>query len=231
LRVIGSPSEHALRYYKDGIDELIYMDCVASLYGRNQLGEIVSSAAKNIFVPMTVGGGIRSTDDVIQILRAGADKVAVNTAAVANPQLITDIAQRFGSQCMVLSIEAKQNGAGRWEVLTNNGRERTGVDVVEWVRRGVEMGAGEVLLTSVDREGTRKGFDIELVRAVTAAISVPVIAAGGMGTPNDLVRVVCEGGADGVAMADILHYKRADVGAIRDVAEAAGLGVRHYERC
>lgn len=231
LRVIGSPSEHALRYYKDGIDELIYMDCVASLYGRNQLGEIVTTAAKDIFVPMTVGGGIRSTDDVIQILRAGADKVAVNTAAVANPQLITDIAQRFGSQCMVLSIEAKQNGAGRWEVLTNNGRERTGVDVVEWVRRGVEMGAGEVLLTSVDREGTRKGFDIELVRAVTAAISVPVIAAGGMGTTNDLVRVVCEGGADAVAMADILHYKRADIGAIRDVAEAAGLGVRHYERC
>lgn len=231
LRVIGAPSEYALRYYQEGIDELIYMDCVASLYGRNQLGEIVSSAAKNIFVPMTVGGGIRSTDDVIEILRAGADKVAVNTAAVANPTLVTDIAQRFGSQCMVLSIEAKKIGPERWEVFTNNGRERTGLDVVEWVQRGVALGAGEVLLTSIDREGTRKGFDIELVRAVTAATSVPVIASGGMGEPNDLVKVVCEAGADAVAMADILHYKRSEISTIRAVAKVAGLGVRHYERC
>lgn len=230
LRVIGSPSEYALRYYLQGVDELIYMDCVASLYGRNHLGDIVSLAAKDIFVPMTVGGGIRSVDDVTQILRAGADKVAVNTAVVANPQLITEIARRFGSQCMVLSIEAKQVSTDRWEVYTDNGRERTGLDVIEWVKRGVAMGAGEVLLTSVDREGTRKGFDIPLVTAVTSEVSVPVIACGGMGKAEDLLEVVCVGGADAVAMADILHYKRTEISQIRAVAIAAGLAVRHYER-
>jgi imidazole glycerol-phosphate synthase subunit HisF len=229
LRVMGSPNEHALRYYLQGADELIYMDCVASLYGRNHLGDIVKAAVKDIFVPMTVGGGIRSVDDVTEILRAGADKVAVNTAAVANPQLITDIARRFGSQCMVLSIEAIQVGPDHWEVYTDNGRERTSLDVIEWVKRGVAMGAGELLLTSVDREGTRKGFDIALVRAVTAEVAVPVIASGGMGKPEDLLEVVRDGGADAVAMADILHYKRAEIGDIRSIAENAGFGVRHYE--
>ena len=229
LRVIGSPNEYALRYYQQGVDELIYMDCVASLYGRNHLGNIIRSAAKDIFVPMTVGGGIRSVEDATQILRAGADKVAVNTAAVANPQLISEISQRFGSQCMVLSIEAKEVGKDRWEVYTDNGRERTGLDVIDWVKRGVAMGAGEVLLTSVDREGTKKGFDIALVKAVTAEISIPVIASGGMGKPEDLVDVVNKGYADAVAMADILHYNRAEIGGIRAVAEHAGLGVRHYE--
>jgi cyclase len=229
LRVMGSPNEHALRYYQQGADELIYMDCVASLYGRNHLGDIVKAAAKDIFVPMTVGGGIRKVDDATEILRAGADKVAINTAAVANPQLITDIARRFGSQCMVLSIEAKQVGSDRWEVYTDNGRERTGLDVVEWVKRGVAMGAGEVLLTSVDKEGTRKGFDVALVKAVSAEVAVPVIASGGMGKPDDLLAVVNEGGADAVAIADILHYKRAEIGDIRAIAENAGLGVRYYE--
>ena len=229
LRVMGSPNEHALRYYLQGADELIYMDCVASLYGRNHLGDIVKAAAKDIFVPMTVGGGIRSVDDATEILRAGADKVAVNTAAVANPQLITDIARRFGSQCMVLSIEAKQVGLNRWEVYTDNGRERTGLDVVDWVKRGVAMGAGEILLTSVDKEGTRKGFDVALVKAVSAEVAVPVIASGGMGKPDDLLAVINEGGADAVAMADILHYKRAEIGDIRAIAENAGLGVRRYE--
>jgi imidazole glycerol-phosphate synthase subunit HisF len=179
---------------------------------------------------MTVGGGIRSVDDATQILRAGADKVAVNTAAVANPQLITDIARRFGSQCMVLSIEAKQMGPGRWEVYTDNGRERTGLDVIDWVKRGVSMGAGEILLTSVDREGTRKGFDTDLIRAASAEVSVPIIASGGMGSPQDVVAVVRDGGADAVAMADILHYKRSDVVDIREHARAAGLGVRAYEQ-
>ncbi len=229
LRVMGSPNEHALRYYQQGVDELVYMDCVASLYGRNHLGDIVRAAAKDIFVPMTVGGGIRSVEDATHVLRAGADKVAVNTAAVANPQLITEIASHFGSQCMVLSVEAKQVDTERWEVYTDNGRERTSLDVIEWVKRGVAMGAGEVLLTSVDREGTRKGFDISLVRAVTSEVSVPVIASGGMGKPEDLLEVVRDGGADAVAMADILHYKRAEIGEIRALAEAAGLGVRHYE--
>ena len=230
LRVIGSPADHALRYYHQGIDELLYMDCVASLYGRNHLGDIVRSAAENIFVPMTVGGGIRSVDDATQVLRAGADKVAINTAAVANPQLITDIARRFGSQCMVLSIEAKQVALGRWEVYTDNGRERTGLDVIDWLKRGVSMGAGEILLTSVDREGTRKGFDIDLVRAASAEVSVPIIASGGMGSSEDMVAVARDGDADAVAMADILHYKRASVGDIRAHASVVGLGVRAYEQ-
>ncbi len=229
LRVIGSPNEHALRYYEQGADELIYMDCVASLYGRNNLRDIVESAARDVFVPMTVGGGIRSVEDASDLLRCGADKVAVNTAAVGNPQLISDIAQRFGSQCVVLSIEAKQIGPERWEAYTDNGRERTGLDVIEWVQRGVALGAGEILLTSVDREGTRKGFDIPLVRAVSQTVSVPVIASGGMGKPEDAVEVVRQGEADAVAMADILHYKRATVGEIRRVVQLADIPVRRYD--
>jgi cyclase len=229
LRVIGSPNEHALRYYLQGADELIYMDSVASLYGRNHLGDIVRKAAKDIFIPITVGGGIRSIDNATEILRSGADKVAINTAAVNNPKLITDIARRFGSQCMVLSVEAKQVGSDRWEVYTDNGRERTGLDVLEWVKRGVAMGAGEVLLTSVDREGTRKGYDVALVSAVSSEVSVPVIASGGMGQPNDLVAVVDEGGANAVAMADILHYGRAEIADMRTVAKKSGFEVRDYE--
>ena len=162
-------------------------------------------------------------------MRCGADKVAVNTAAVTNPQLISDIARRFGSQCMVLSIEAKQVGPDRWEVYTDNGRERSGLDVVEWVKRGVALGAGEILLTSVDREGTRKGFDIPLLRAVTQEVSVPVIASGGMGKPEDLVDAVQRGEADAIAMADILHYNRATVSDIRHIAQTAGIEVRKYE--
>lgn len=229
LRVIGSPNEHAVRYYHQGVDELIYMDCVASLYGRNSLGDIIQSAAMDVFVPMTVGGGIRSVEDAALLLRCGADKVAVNTAAVARPALIADIARRFGSQCMVLSIEAKQIGPDRWEVYTENGRERTGLDVIDWAERAVALGAGEILLTSVDREGTRKGFDCALVRAVAQQVAVPVIASGGMGKAEDLIEVVQVGGADAVAMADILHYGRATVGDIRHVARAARIEVRRCE--
>ena len=229
LRVIGSPHEHALRYYQQGADELIYIDSVASLYGRNHLSEIIRAAAKDIFVPMTAGGGIRSVNDVTQILRAGADKVAVNTAAVSSPGLITEISKMFGNQCMVLSIEAKQVASNRWEVFTDNGRQQTGLDVIDWAKRGVALGAGEILLTSIDREGTRKGFDVALVRAVSEAVSVPVIASGGMGDATDVITVVCDGGADAVAMADILHYKRATVGDVRSVANAGGLFVRDYK--
>lgn len=228
LRVIGSPNEHALRYYQQGADELIYMDIVASLYGRNSLGHIVQQAAQDVFVPITVGGGIRSVDDATHLLRCGADKVAVNTAAVATPTLISDIARRFGSQCMVLSIEAKQIGPDRWEAYTDNGRERTGLNVIEWVKRGVALGAGEILLTSVDKEGTRKGFDLPLLHAVTGEIGVPVIASGGMGRPEHLVEAVQQGQADAVAMADILHYGRATIGDIRATARQAGIEVRAY---
>lgn len=226
LRVMGSPGEHALRYYDQGADELIYMDVVASLYGRNNLSEIVERTAENVFVPLTVGGGIRSVDDATRLLRCGADKVAINTAAVANPDLISQIAHRFGTQCVVLSIEAKSVGPGRWEVFTDNGRERTGRDVVEWVKDAVARGAGEVLLTSVDREGTRKGFDVPLVRAVSDVVGVPIIASGGMGSLGDLAPVVQDGGADAVAMADILHYGRATIPQIREAALAAGWDAR-----
>ena len=228
LRVIGDPNSYAIRYYEQGADELIYMDSVASLYGRNNLGDIVSRAARDVFVPVTVGGGVRSLDDATRLLRSGADKVAVNTAAVSNPRLITEISQRFGSQCMVLSIEAKKIGGGSWEVFTDNGRERTGRSVLEWVQQGTHLGAGEILLTSVDREGTRKGFDISLIRAVTSQTDVPVIASGGMGSLSDFKSVVNEGGADAVAMADVLHYDRLTIDAIRHFALADGINVRPY---
>ena len=228
LRVIGAPNDFARRYYEQGADELIYIDCVASLYGRNSLGNIVQAAAQDVFIPMTVGGGIRTVDDATHLLRCGADKVAVNTAAVANPQLISDIARRFGSQCMVLSVEAKRLGPGRWEAFTDNGREDTGLDVIAWIKRGVALGAGEVLLTSVDKEGTRKGFDVELVSAVTSEVSVPVIASGGMGSTDHLLDVVQRGQADAVAMADILHYGRASFADIRRAARGASIRVRRF---
>ena len=228
LRVIGAPNEHALRYYEQGADELIYIDCVASLYGRNSLGDIVQKAAQDVFIPMTVGGGIRTVDDVTHLLRCGADKVAVNTGAVANPGLISDIARRFGSQCMVLSVEAKRIGPDRWEAYTDNGREDTGLDVVEWVKRAVSLGAGEVLLTSIDQEGTRKGFDVALMQAVTNEVAVPVIASGGMGSAGDAIDVIQRGKADAVAMADILHYQRATIGDIRAATRSAGIHVRRF---
>jgi cyclase len=228
LRLMGDPNKHAQRYYEQGADELLCMDCVASLYGRNNLIEIVRDVAHNVFIPITVGGGIRTLDHAINILRSGADKVAVNTAAVANPDLITQISRHFGSQCMVLSIEAKRVGHQRWEVFTDNGREETGLEVVEWVKKGVAHGAGEILLTSVDQEGTRRGYDIDLIRAVTSQVTVPVIASGGMGLPEHVVPPVLEGHADAVAMADILHYGRSTIHDIRFAACTAGIRVRKF---
>ena len=226
LRVMGDPQAFAIRYYEAGADELVYVDIVASLYGRNNLSDIIRRAADRVFIPITVGGGIRSVDDARHILRSGADKVAINTAAVARPELITEVSRRFGSQAMVLSIEAKQVAPGKWEAYTDNGRERTGLDVLEWICRGVELGAGEILLTSVDREGTRKGFDIELVRQVSAAVQVPVIASGGMGSIEHFIEAATVGGADAVSMADVLHYNRIPLEAIRDAGRQAGLAVR-----
>ena len=221
LRVMGDPQEFSRHYYEEGADELIYIDIVASLYGRNNLTDIVSKTAQNVFIPITVGGGVRSVADVNTLLRAGADKVAINTAAIKNPDLITEVARRFGSQCMVLSIEAKQIAPGKWEAYTDNGRERTGVDAVEWARRGVELGAGEILVTSVDREGTGKGFDVPLVRAIATSVSVPLIACGGMGKPEHLCAVICEGRADAVSMASVLHYKRMSLPELRKSREEA----------
>ncbi len=226
LRVVGNPREYAARYYQAGIDELVYMDIVASLYGRNNLREIVSETTKDVFVPLTVGGGVRSVSDARDLLLAGADKVAVNTAAIRRPELISELAERFGSQCVVISIEAKQVRDGKWECYTDNGREWTGIDVVQWALRAQQLGAGELMVTSVDREGTRKGFDVSLTRAVSSTVGLPVIASGGMGDMQHCINVARIGQADAIAVADALHFNRMTVHALRDGALAAGLPVR-----
>ena len=225
LRVVGDPHQHALRYYEEGADELLFIDIVASLYQRNNLSDIIKRAADRVYVPITVGGGLRSLDDVSRMMHSGADKVAINTAAIARPELIGEVARRYGSQCMVLGIEAKRVAPGRWEAYTDNGRERTGQDVVTWAKRGVELGAGEILLTSVDQEGTRKGFDIPLVQQVCDAVTVPVTASGGFGRAEDLAAIAATG-VSGIAIADALHWKRMTLAEIKSHAAAAGLDVR-----
>lgn len=227
LRVVGAPQKYARRYYEAGIDELIYMDTVASLYGRNNLTDVVSRAVKNVFIPLTVGGGVRSLDDAREILRSGADKVAINTQATKSPDLIRDMSNRFGAQCMVLSIEAKKRGDDNWEAFTDNGREPTGLNVVDWAKQGESLGAGEILLTSVDREGTREGFDVELVKAVAETVSIPVVASGGMGDMDHFFEAVETGGASAVAMADVLHFDRMTVEDVRQQALGRGIDVRH----
>lgn len=229
LRKIGDPNRFAKRYYDHGIDEIIYMDIVASLYERSNLLDIVRRTTLDVFIPITVGGGIRSVEDAQETLRAGADKVAVNTAALRRPELIREIANLFGSQCMVLSIEAKRARAGGWEAYCDNGREKTGYDVVEWAKKGQDLGAGEILLTSVDHEGTGKGFDCELIRTVSSVVSIPVIASGGLGTPGDLVRVVSEGRADAVAVAGALHYGKVTVLELREEAIRCGVHIRRKQ--
>lgn len=226
LRVIGDPHDFAVRYYEQGADEIIYMDSVASLYGRNSLAELVSVTAKDIFIPLTVGGGIRSVEDAKTLLRCGADKVAINTAAVKSPQLLRELAMRFGSQAVVLSVEAKKVADEKWEVFTDNGRERTGLDVKEWILQALELGVGEILLTSVDREGTRKGLDIQLLKMVTEFSTVPVIASGGVGSISDIEKAYREGAADAVALADIIHYGRVELKDIKCQARAIKLPVR-----
>ena len=228
LRKLGDPNEFALRYYREGIDEIYYEDIVASLYERNSLLDIVEQTTRDIFVPVTVGGGLRSVDDVAAVLRAGADKVAINTAAIKNPDIISAVARRFGSQCMVLSVQAKRQG-NSWEAYLDNGREHSGLDVVEWAKKGEVLGAGEILLTSVDREGTAKGFDLELVKAVTEQVDIPVIASGGMGSLGDLGSVVQAAGADAVAMAHMLHYDLCTVADARAHCIDSGIPVRSVQ--
>lgn len=225
LRVIGSPQEYARKYYEQGVDELIYMDIVASLYGRSNLLDIVQRTAHDVFVPLTVGGGIRSVEDVGILLRAGADKVAINTAAVKSADLITAVSRKYGSQCMVLSIEAKHQQTGKWEVYTDCGRERSGLDAIEWAKRGVEMGAGEILVTSIDREGTRNGFDIDLIKEISSSVDVPVIASGGFGQPLHMSEAYMAG-ADAVAFADALHYGRFSLDELRLMAVNQDIPVR-----
>lgn len=225
LRVVGNPMDLAIKYYRDGADEILYMDAVASLYERNSLLDIVQKASREVFIPMTVGGGIRSIEDIRLLLLAGADKVAVNTAAIKRPEFISEASRRFGAQCVVASIEAKKLG-GRWEAYVDTGRQATGVDAVEWADRVVALGAGEILVTSIDHEGVKKGYDIELTREIARRVSVPVIACGGAGAPEHGARAILEGGADAVAFASVLHYEIADIGEIKKRLGDAGIGVR-----
>lgn len=208
LRVLGKPEDFAYRYYLDGADELIYMDVGASLYGRNNLLEVVRRTAKQIFIPLTVGGGIRSVDDIKDVLRAGADKVAINTAAIKDPGLIKEGAKIFGSQCIVVSIEARKIGNGVYEALTDNGRQSTGVDVFKWARMVSDLGAGEILITSVEQEGSGKGYDIELISKISDSVSIPVIAHGGAGKIGDIEELVNKTCASAVSAASIFHYHK-----------------------
>jgi len=206
LRVLGKPERFARWYYEQGADELIYQDAVASLYGRNSLLDIVERTAKEIFIPLTVGGGLRSIEDIRQVLRAGADKVSINTAAMERPELIREAVQHFGSSTIVVSIEAIKRADGTYEAYTDYGRESTGVDALEWAQRAEELGAGELLVTSIGQEGTGKGYDLELTQQIAEAVSIPVIALGGAGCKEHVLEVVEKGKADAVSMASILHY-------------------------
>lgn len=223
-RFLGDPNEFCYRYYTEGIDEIIYVDAVASLYGRDSIKDIIRKTTDNVFVPITVGGGIRSLDDATEILRSGADKVAVNSAAIKRPELISEIANRFGKQCMVISIQAKQRG-NKWLAAYDSAREYTDMDVVEWAQRAVELGAGEILLTSVDQEGTQKGFDTTLITQVSNAVNVPVIACGGFGKAADFTQAV-HAGADAVAIAHALHYKKIHIADIKQEAAQNNIQVR-----
>ena len=206
LRVLGKPEDFARLYFDQGADELIFQDTVASLYQRNNLTEIVTRTAENIFIPLTVGGGIRTLDDINAVLRAGADKVAINTAAIGNPDFINHASRVFGSSTIVIAIEAIRQPDGSFQAYTDNGREYTGIDVLAWVREAEQRGAGEILLTSIDCEGTGKGFDLDLVKMVSDAVSIPVIAHGGASSKPHIAQVLKDGGADAVALASILHY-------------------------
>ncbi len=206
LRVLGKPEHFAEYYNESGADELIYMDAVASLYDRNSLVDIINRTAKKIFIPLTVGGGLRNIDDIRTVLQAGADKVSINTAAIKNPGIIKEASRRYGSSAIVVSIEAIRKEDGSYEAFIENGRQRTGRDVFEWALEVAELGAGEILILSIDREGTGKGFDIELTRRIAQSVSIPVIACGGAGTREHIFDVIQEGYADAVSVASILHY-------------------------
>jgi cyclase len=225
LRIIGDPQTHATQYYLDGADEILFMDPVASLYGRNNLSEIVERTAENVFVPITVGGGIRSVSDVRELMNRGADKVAINTAAVENPCLISEIASIFGQQCVVLSVEALRNPDGGWSVFTSNGREKSKYELLEWLNLAIRLGAGEILLTSIDFEGTNKGFDLELLAAADSSVDVPIIISGGMGQVKDVISATSNG-ADAIAIADLLHYKKMSISEMKEFARLNLLDVR-----
>lgn len=206
LRVVGVPEEASRKYYAQGADEILYMDAVASLYERNSLLDIVRRVADNVFVPLTVGGGLRTVQDIRDVLRAGADKVTLNTAAIRRPELIREAVGTFGSQCIVVSIEAKKKSAAQWEAYIDTGREATGIDVLKWAERVAKLGAGELLITSIDHEGMKKGFEIDLIRCITNAVPIPVIACGGCGGAEHIEELFKVVPVSAVACASIFHY-------------------------
>lgn len=226
LRVVGNPAEMAEAYYKAGADEIMYLDIVASLYERNLDFDLLKSVSEKIFVPLTVGGGIRSIHDISNALRAGADKVAINTYAVQHPEFLVEAVQTFGSQCIVLYVEAKRVALGRWEPYTDGGRERTGLDVVAWVKEALSKGVGEILLTSIDRDGTRLGFELDLVQAITSFSPVPVIAHGGAGSVDSVKEVIKNAKADAVAISSIFHYNEVSVKNLKVSLQRADISVR-----
>jgi cyclase len=226
LRDAGDPVEIARRYDEQGADELTFLDITASSDDRGILFRIIEQVAEQVFIPLTVGGGVREVQDVRNLLNAGADKVSINTSAVVNPQLVADAAARYGSQCIVVAIDAKQVAPGRWEVFTHGGRKATGLDAVEWARKMQGLGAGEILLTSMDRDGQKTGFDLALTRAVTDALEIPVIASGGVGNLQHLVDGVKLGGADAVLAASIFHYGEYTVQQAKAFMAQQGIEVR-----
>ncbi len=226
LRIVGDPCELARRYYESGADELLYMDIVASLYQRNLDFELLRAVADQIFIPLTVGGGIRSIHDINNALRSGADKVAINTYAVKHPEFLRTAAAEFGAQCIVLSIEAKRRSEGQWEVYTDGGREPSGIDAVEWARRGVRLGVGEILLTSIDQDGTRRGYDLELLKRIASFASIPIVVYGGAGSKQSVAAGVLSGGADAVAAASIFHYQETSIPELKKYLSGRGINVR-----
>ena len=220
LRKIGDPMTLAAEYYAAGIDEIIFIDSVASLYNRNNLFHIIRKASEQIFVPITIGGGLRSLDDVSQALDAGADKVALNTAAIGNPQIISDVARRYGAQCVVASVQAKRTSQG-WEAYIEAGREKTGLSVPEWAQRLYDLGAGELLVTSVDQEGTKRGFDVDLIVTLNEAAKIPVIAGGGYGKPGDLAALLRRTRPSAISVATVLHYHLQTVAQVKEAASQA----------
>ena len=226
LRDAGDPVEIARRYDEQGADELTFLDITASSDDRGILFRIIEQVAEQVFIPLTVGGGVRAVQDVRDLLNAGADKVSINTSAVMNPQLVADAAARYGSQCIVVAIDAKQVGSGRWEVFTHGGRKATGLDVVEWAQKMQTLGAGEILLTSMDKDGQKTGFDLALTRAVTDALDIPLIASGGVGNLQHLADGVKQGGADAVLAASIFHYGEYTVQQAKQFMARQGIEVR-----
>jgi cyclase len=228
IKDAGDPVEIARRYDREGADELAFLDITASAHDRDTLVHVVEQVAGEIFIPLTVGGGIRTLDDIRRLLNAGADKVSINSAAVARPEFVREAAERFGSQCIVVAIDAKQvaDDPKRWEIFTHGGRKATGLDAVDWARRMVAYGAGEILLTSMDRDGTRQGFDLDLTRAISEAVAVPVIASGGVGGLPHLADGILEGRADAVLAASIFHFAEHTVREAKEYLAARGIEVR-----